>query len=87
MNLELRQTGTFEKDVKKLDVALKARIKKAIEKIAANPEGGKPLKHLPNVFSERIDNCRLIYRASGNEILLVCFKNREQVYEFLKEHY
>ncbi len=84
--MKLVQTETFEKDVRKLDGSLKPRLKKAIEKIMQAPFLGKPLKHLPNVFSERVDNFRLIYRVKDGELLLVCFKNREAVYSYLKEN-
>ena len=80
------QTETFERDVRKLDGSLKPRLKKAIEKISQAPFLGKPLKHLQNVFSERVLNFRLIYRVKDDELLLVCFKNREGVYAFLKEN-
>lgn len=82
---ELLKTGIFEKDIKTLDGSLKLRLKKAIEKIMQTPQLGKPLKHNSNTFSERIENRRLIYRIqNNNQILLVCFKHREEVYEFLK---
>jgi mRNA-degrading endonuclease RelE of RelBE toxin-antitoxin system len=83
--LKLAQTTEFEKDVKKLDKSKKERLRKAIQKICSNPEFGKPLKHSTSTFSERILNYRLIYfyKKSENEILLVCFKNREGVYSYL----
>ncbi len=85
--MELRQTQVFEHDVKKLDGSIKQRLKKSLEKIISAPTGGKPLKHFHNVFSERIENYRLAYRVKDNEILLICFKNRDEVYEYLKQHW
>ncbi|HLC47638.1 MAG TPA: type II toxin-antitoxin system RelE/ParE family toxin [Candidatus Norongarragalinales archaeon] len=81
--MEILHHPEFEKDVKRLDGSLKERLKKAIGKISSNPEIGKPLKHLHFCFSERIENYRLIYTFKENQILLVCFKNRDEVYEFL----
>ncbi len=84
--MKILQTETFERDVRKLDGSLRPRLKKAVEKISQAPLLGKPLKHLQNVFSERVGNFRLIYRFTGGELLLVCFKNREGVYAHLKEN-
>lgn len=83
--MKLVQTETFEKDIKKLDGSIKERLKKAIQKIIDNPEGGKPLKHHSNVFSERIEQYRLIYKISREEILLIYFKKRDEVYQYLKD--
>lgn len=82
--MQTTQTEFFERDVKKLGNDLKQRIKKSIQKISDNPRAGKPLKHFTNVFTERIENYRLTYRLQEDEILLVCFKNRDEVYEFIK---
>lgn len=82
--MRLLKTGVFEQDIKRLDKPTRERLRKAIEKIAANPELGKPLEHAPGICSERIGNFRLAYRAANNEILLICFKNRDEIYEYLK---
>jgi len=83
-NLKILQTPVFEKDAKRLDGGLRKRLGKTIEKIAANPLFGKPLRHAPCFFSERIENFRLVYRFQNNELLLICFKNRDEVYQYLK---
>lgn len=82
--MELEQTGEFEKDVKRLDKQFRAQLKRAIEKIIARPDGGKPLKYSPNTFSEKISNHGLIYRYNGGKILFVCFKNRDDVYDYIR---
>jgi mRNA-degrading endonuclease RelE of RelBE toxin-antitoxin system len=82
--LRIVQTVVFEKDAKRLDASLRKELKRAVEKVIAKPEGGKPLKHLKNVFGERVRNFRLIYRLCGTELQLVCFKNRDEVFDFLK---
>ena len=80
------ETEFFERDVKKLDASVKRELKRAVSKIIDNPLKGKPLKHFKNVFSERVRNFRVVYRfvESRDEVLLVCFRNREEVYDFLK---
>ncbi len=40
-------------------------------------DGSKPLKHLANVFSERVENRRLVYKADKGALLLICFKSRD----------
>lgn len=82
--MQLLKTESFEKDIKRLDGAYKQRLKKVIEKILENPRRGKGMEHFPNVFSERIEPFRLIYRVKENELLLICFKNRDEVYQYLR---
>ena len=83
--MEVRKTSVFEKDALQLDGSLRERLKKAVAKTIARPEGGKPLEHLANVFSERVANYRLVYKYEGNTLLLVCFKNRDEVYRELEK--
>lgn len=84
MLMQLLKTETFEKDVKRLDGSYRKRLKKVIQKIIANPESGKPMEHFSNVFSERIESFRLICRVKNNELLLLCFKNRDEAYQHLR---
>ena len=81
--MQISQTDVFEKDILHLGNDLRLRLKKAIEKISLNPTLGKPLRHFSNVFSERIENKRLIYQLRKNDVLLVCFKNRDEVYDYV----
>ncbi len=81
----IKQTHEFEKDVNKIDKNLRLILKKKIQKIINNPLLGKPLKHLSTVFSERVEGYRLIYKFDKNKILLVCFKNRDKVYNYLEK--
>ncbi|MFH0973667.1 MAG: type II toxin-antitoxin system RelE/ParE family toxin [Candidatus Micrarchaeota archaeon] len=84
--LVVLETEFFERDVKKLDASVKRELRQTVSKIIDDPKKGKPLKHFKNVFSERMRNFRIIYRfvESRNELLLVCFRNRDEVYDFLK---
>jgi mRNA-degrading endonuclease RelE of RelBE toxin-antitoxin system len=83
--MELRQTDTFEKDFRKLDGGLRQRLKKALQKVFERPKLGKPLGRFKNVFSERVGHFRLVYRVKGEVLLLVCFKNRDDVYAELRK--
>lgn len=83
--MQLEQTDTFQKDVTQLDKAVKQQLKQAIEKIISNPQKGKPMRHARDVFSQRVGNRRLIYALWSGKLLFVCFKAREEVYEYLKK--
>jgi len=76
-------TEGFEKQFKKIkDNLTKERIKKQIEKIIENPEVGKPLRY--NLKGERtlyIKPYRLIYTINQDEIILLRFLHRQEVYE------
>ena len=76
-------TEGFEKQFKKIkDNLTKERIKKQIEKIIENPEAGKPLRY--NLKGERtlyIKPYRLIYTINHDEIILLRFLHRQEVYE------
>ncbi|MBI5872433.1 type II toxin-antitoxin system RelE/ParE family toxin [archaeon] len=75
-------TEGFEKQFKKIkDNLAKERIKKQIEKIIENPEAGKPLRY--NLKGERtlyIKPHRLIYTIKQDEIILLRFLHRQEVY-------
>ena len=72
----------FEKDFRKIkNVAIKENVKKQIRKLLDNPEIGKPLRY--NLRGERtlyIKPYRLIYALKSDEILLLRFEHRDDVY-------
>lgn len=72
----------FEKSFKKLkDKNFKERIIKQIEKLTNNPEAGKPLRY--DLKMERtiyIKPYRLIYSFKEDEIILLRFMHRKDVY-------
>lgn len=82
--MRILKSGVFEDDIKKLDGSYKQRLQKAIKKILEQPELGKPMEHFTKVFAERVDPFRLIYVLKNDEIHLICFKNRDEVYEYLR---
>ncbi|MDA4128265.1 MAG: type II toxin-antitoxin system RelE/ParE family toxin [Thaumarchaeota archaeon] len=76
-------TQKFERDVRKIrDNSVKGRLRKQIEKIAENPEFGKPLRYgLKGEWSIRIKPYRLIYAVQGDRLILLRFEHRKEAYE------
>ena len=84
-------TGEFDRDYRKATKEELKRISDAIEQIKAcsfigNNFVGKALRHTKDTYSIRIGNKRLVYHIERNEpeILLLFFKSREGVYDYLK---
>ncbi len=75
-------TDSFKDDVKKIrDKSLRARLEKQIEKVADNPNFGKPLRYgLKGEWSVRVKPYRLIYKVEGDKLLLLRFEHRKEVY-------
>ncbi len=84
--MDVEKTGEFDKDIKKLTAKEKQRLGEIISEIAHSGKKGKQLHHLKEVFSIRIENKRLVYQIMEKEdkLLLLMFKSREDVYEYLK---
>jgi len=84
---KVRLTLKAEKDFKGLDGSVRSLIIKSLEKLAANPEIGKPLQfELANLFSYRASSHRIVYEIHRKEItvLVVAIGHRREVYERLK---
>jgi addiction module RelE/StbE family toxin len=75
-------TDKFEHDVKKIgDKSLKEKLQKQIEKVAENPNFGKPLRYgLKGEWSIRVKPYRLIYKVEGDKLILLRFEHRKEVY-------
>ena len=76
----------IKKQIPKLSLPVKNRIKKAIEKkLAINPVAfGKPLKYsLKGLRSLRMDDYRVIYKVDENDLKVIIVKiaHRKEVYE------
>ncbi len=84
--MEVEQTREFEKDTKKITVKTKQRIDDVVKLLASSAKLGGELHHMKDVYSIRIENKRLVYQILGkeNKIMLLLFKSREEVYEYLK---
>ncbi len=84
--MELEKTREFEKDVKRLDKHQRKLLGECIDDLESHPGIGKPMEHFHNVFSIRLSEKRLVYylKLSDSVILLLFYKNRDEVYEYLK---
>ena len=84
--MPLQKTREFEKDVKRLDKPQRKRLGECIDDLQAHPGIGKPMEHFHNVVSIRLSEKRLVYylKLGDSAILLLLYKNRDEVYEYLK---
>ncbi len=76
-------TSKFEQEVKKVvDKKVKERLGKSIKKLIETPEIGKPLRYaLKGERTIRIPPFRLIYAINGNDLILLRFEHRGDVYD------
>ena len=74
-------SNEFVKDIKKIDSFLKEKLDKQIRKIVQNPNIGKPLRYSRGERSLYIKPFRLIYSVRGDEIILLKFEHRKNVYK------
>ena len=76
-------TEKFEKDVRGLkNKKIKERIDSEVRRICENPLIGKPLRHgLKGEKTIRIKPYRLIYSVQDNNLILLRFEHRDDVYD------
>ena len=75
------------KQIKKLDPALKERLRKALDFLSENPELGKRLEdELKGLQSYRISKYRIIYKSLKKEgvLYVTWFSHRADVYDEVK---
>ncbi len=75
-------------DLPKIDNKNKAMIKRAIEeRLTAQPEiYGKPLQRtLKGYWRLRVGDYRVVFKISGNEILILGIMDRKSVYSQIKK--
>ncbi len=89
--MEIFSTSEFDRDYKRATKEDIKRIGEAIGQIkASNFIGkdfvGKHLHHAKDTYSIRIGNKRMVYHVEKEDsrILLLFFKSREGVYDYLK---
>ncbi len=75
-------TEGFEREFRKIrDSLLKERVKKHIARLLDNPLDGKPLRYsLKGERTVYIAPYRLIYALRQDEIILMRFRHRNEVY-------
>ncbi len=72
----------FKKEYKKLDPHQQEMVDKKIQKIAGQPELGKPLRTpLQNFKSERIEKLRIIYSLEGKLVKFAWIDDRGHAYD------
>jgi mRNA-degrading endonuclease RelE of RelBE toxin-antitoxin system len=77
---KVTRSNEFLKETKHLDSFTLKKLKKQILKILENSEIGKPLKYFHGERTIYIKPYRLIYAVRGNELILLKFKHRKNVY-------
>ena len=81
MITKITRSPTFLKQTKGLDEFTLEKLKKQINKILENPNVGKPLKYKRGERSLYIKPFRLIYAIRGEELILLKFGHRKNVYD------
>ena len=89
----MRYKLIYHPDVKKIDLPKidnqnKIMIKRAIEeRLAAQPEAyGKPLQRtLKGYWKLRVGDFRVIFKITGDEILILAVMHRKKVYSQVKK--
>ena len=79
--MNIKRTGTFKKDVKRLDAQSKQALKKIVEKILANPARFKPMRHHSNIFRIRFSKLRLVYKVERDTIKFMFVRKRSKAYK------
>ncbi len=84
MAFELLYHPEVQEDIARLDGRLKKRIKAAIEsRLAVAPhQYGEPLrKTLKGYWKLRVGDYRVVFKVTGNEVLILGIIHRKEVYE------
>ena len=82
--MEVFSTNEFDKDFKKADKEATERIKKILDELKSSNFIGKPLRHLKNTYTVRINNKRFVYKVEEDKVTLLFFKSREDIYDYLR---
>jgi mRNA-degrading endonuclease RelE of RelBE toxin-antitoxin system len=80
---ELVFTETAQVQYDGLNPRLKKQVDRGLERVAANPRGGKPLGgSLKGIWSERVATFRILYRIFDEriEVLVLVIEHRKSVY-------
>ena len=83
--MQIEQTREFEKDTKKITGKQRQRLDEIVKVLVNSEKPGKQLHHLEGVYSIYIENKRLVYQVNEreNKVILLLFKSREGVYDYL----
>lgn len=81
-------TPSAAKEIKKLDGSVRKLIESGLERIANQPEIGKPLrKELKGLYSYRVTSYRILYKIRQNELIVVVIAigHRKNIYDRIKK--
>lgn len=81
---EVKFTKTALKNFNKLDKRFQKAAAKAIDKLAANPQIGKPLtRNLKGYWKLRFSRYRIIYQIKRKRLIIIIFdvKHRKRIYK------
>lgn len=84
---KIAYTKEAKQRIDRLSIKKKRQIKEAVERIAQNPDIGKPLTYeLSGLFSYRSGDYRIIYRIYHKEILVIILTigHRKDIYKKLR---
>ena len=83
MNYKLTYTARAERDIKKLDTAIKNRIGKALLKLQTNPllYSVKLSDPAIGTYRFRIGDYRVIFDIEGNDIVVLRVGYRKEIYK------
>ncbi len=82
MITKVTRSQLFLKQTKNLDNLILQKLKRQIFKIVKNPNVGKPLKYKRGERSLYIKPFRLVYAVRGDEIILLKFGHRKNIYKY-----
>jgi len=78
---KITRSPKFVKETKRLDKTLLKKLKNQIIKIIENSDVGKHLKYKRNERTLYVKPFRLIYSVLGEELVLLKFEHRKDVYK------
>lgn len=83
MPMEIIFSDEFRKEFQKIkEREVRVRIIKQLQKIAQEPQSGKPLRYdWRNHRSVRVTPFRIIYRLEKDRLIVNCFDHRKDVYD------
>ena len=68
--------------IRHLPPTLKAKVKRGLDEILANPHSGKPLRDdLAGLHSYRIGEIRIVYQADAHAVTLITVGPRKTIYQ------
>ena len=80
MPYTLSPTVEFVEQIRKLDKSIREMVDKKLDRIMKNPTLSKPLEHGSDIYSERVKNFRIVFKVSGNKVILLRVKKRKEAY-------